>query len=135
MCYKYTVEFSIHKKFIIFCFVGAVSTVIDIFLLFLLHDALSLNLYFSATIAFLSGSTNGYLMNHKFTFLEKRGYNMNQYSMFIATSIVGLLLTLVFLKLFVSYVGLTYIIAKLITVVLVVFWTFSASHFITFRKK
>lgn len=122
------------KNFILFCAVGATSSLIDISLLYIGVDFLHIPLLISATFSFILASTNGYLLNQKFTFKHSLSPNFKQYMKFFVVSLVGLGLTLVLLHILTNTFNMYYMHAKIITVLLVVFWNYSISTLWAFKN-
>lgn len=122
-----------NKRFILFCVVGAISTIIDLFFLYIGVNILGLNLFISATLSFGIASINGYLLNQRLTFKRSKDASLAQYIQFMIVSVVGLILTIILLYSFTKYLHIYYIIAKLITVLIVVFWNYFANVFWTFK--
>lgn len=127
--------FKAHINFFIFCFVGIISTLIDICLLYIGVEFFNLKVLISATLSFIVASINGYILNKKITFKhDKTPTNGKQYLQFLFVSIIGLIFTLVFMYTFVELLNIFYIYAKIITVILVVFWNYNGNLFWTFKK-
>lgn len=122
------------SRFILFCVVGATSSMIDMAGLYAGVDILHLNLYLAATLSFALASVNGYYLNQRLTFKSSERATLRQYLQFLLISVVGLGLTIFLLHAFTAYAGLHYLIAKIITIILVVFWNYFANVFWTFRK-
>jgi putative flippase GtrA len=114
--------------------VGVTSTLIDISILYIGVSILSIHLLTSATYSFSIASINGYILNRKFTFKEEGSVNLLQYIQFLIISLIGLGLTLLFLYIFTTFLSIHYIVAKIITVVLVVFWNYFANNAWTFKS-
>ena len=134
------------RQLIKFCVVGASSTVVDLGILrFLLLTFPLMPWWISQSISFCFGVTNGFFWNRKWTFeAEKGGAGATQYSKFVASNVIGLLLNLAiskgFLILFTGQLahGVNpapekVLLAKLCAIPIVVVWNFSAARFWTFR--
>jgi len=115
--------------------VGAVSTLIDLFLLYIGVNILGLNLLISATLSFSIASVNGYLLNQSLTFKRSKKASFTQYIQFLMVSFVGLALTIILLYFFTGCLHMYYIIAKLVTVLIVVFWNYFANIIWTFKER
>lgn len=122
------------QKFILFCFVGAISVFIDLSLLYIGVSILHWYLYIVATFSFSVSSINGYFLNRKLTFKDSSKVNFVQYLKFFLISAIGLGLTLILLYIFTHIFLFYYLYAKIITIVLVVFWNYFANTLWTFKK-
>ena len=124
----------IHSKFVKFCVVGAVSTVIDVIVLYALVEFIHMNLFVGASISLIVASIHGYTLNRIFTFQNINPNIKSQFVLYFIVSAVGLVLTLLLLKLFVDFMEIYYIYAKLVTVLLVTAWNFTINHLFVFRN-
>ena len=122
------------KNFTLFCIIGATSSLIDIALLYVGVDVLHIPLLISATFSFILASTNGYLLNQRFTFKHSLPPNFKQYIKFFIVALIGLCLTLILLHILTNTFNMYYMHAKIITVLLVVFWNYSISTLWAFKN-
>lgn len=120
-----------HSSFFRFAGVGVVSTLVDVFLLnLLLH--LGVETGVAVAVGFLAGATNGYLMNTHLVFRKQVSHR--RYLQYLFTSFIGLLLTEYIVDELATRHGWTTTLeAKLVAVVVVFFWNYSASRFWTFK--
>ena len=123
------------NTFVRFCTVGAVSSVIDIAVLTILVELFGVSVLIAAAFGLIAGSINGYILNKKLTFKDTATNIKTQYLQYFMVSFVGLLLTLLFMKFFIGVLLLHYLIAKLITIVLVTAWNFSINYFFVFTTR
>ncbi len=105
-----------------FAAVGAVSTIIDIFLLNVLHAA-GLSLFWATALAFIAGASNGYLMNNALVFGKQR--SAVRYSKYLLVSLGGLIWTELIVHGLERDLGLNG--AKLVAVALVFTWNYTLS--------
>lgn len=125
----------IDKKVIKFLIVWVSSTAVDIWSLFFLYEIINLELYLAIFIAFLLSVINGFLLNKFWTFWDKsKSYKTQFFKFFIASSI-WLLLTFVFMYIFIEYIWIYYIYSKIITTFIVVIWNYNISRLWTFAIK
>ncbi len=123
------------SSFVAFCIVGAISSSIDVGILYVLVEFFQFPVYPAAAVSLIVASLNGYILNKCFTFKDTSRKIKQQYLFFLLVALVGLILTLVFLRLFIDYFGLYYIYAKMLTLVIVVFWNFSANRTFVFTDR
>lgn len=81
------------RQFAKFCIVGASSTILD-FTVFNLALRAGLSPAKALTCSFLVAVTNGFIWNSRWTFRATRGDARKQYPKFVATNIVGWMLSL-----------------------------------------
>ena len=122
------------RQFLKFAVVGGIGTCLDIGILFILHDLLGLNLYLSNAVSFSVAVVNNYLLNSFWTFGDQEKSHGRQIVQFLIVSIVGLLLSSLLLYVFHDVFGLHYLVAKLLSILVVLFWNFTANRLWTFRE-
>jgi putative flippase GtrA len=136
------------RQLVKFCLVGASSTVVDKGTLWLLLNDLApwAPWWVGATLSFCLGVTNSFVWNRSWTFRARgQASTRAQYSKFLATNLVGLLLNLGLTKVFlVLFTGKLFhfgehpnanqvLLASMSAVPFVVIWNFVASKYWTFR--
>lgn len=120
--------------FIRFCFVGVVSSVIDIAILYSLVEFVHTPVLFAAACGLLLASLNGYTLNKLFTFKDQSEKIKRQYAAYLSVSLCGMFFSLVLLSIFIEFLSMYYLFAKAITIVIVVAWNYSANRLFVFRK-
>ncbi len=101
------------KQFIKFGLIGGVGTVINLLILYTFTEYLGFYYMFSAIIAFMVGATINFIMNKKWTFLERvREDFLIKYSKYFFVSIVALLGNLLILYILTEFVGIYYILSQ-----------------------
>jgi len=114
--------------------VSLFATIIDVLLLYALTEFLNINYLVSATIAYCIGLLIAFYLQKTYTFKEKQTKGAHiQLIKFTIISLIGLLLNLIILKAFVE-IGLWYIFAKIIAIILVFFWNYFVNKKITFNN-
>ncbi|HEX9664849.1 MAG TPA: GtrA family protein, partial [Patescibacteria group bacterium] len=130
-------KYPIARQFIKFCLVGVSNTVIDfgvylgltrLFLFWRTHFLIA------NFVAFSLAASWSYFLNKYWTFRDKEKFTQAQYLKFFLVSLVGLGLTQIVLYSLVV-AGLYDLFAKLIAVIVVVFWNFLANKYWTFRSR
>lgn len=122
------------RQFVKFAIVGAIGTVIDIGILYFLHEIVGLNLYLANAISFSCAVVSNYTWNSIWTFGDQEREHSRQLVQFIVISVVGLILSSVLLFFFHDIMGLYYLFAKCLAILIVLFWNFSANRYWTFRQ-
>lgn len=103
----------IQKQLITFIIIGVGATAIDFGILALLLTTLSSHYLMASGIAFSAATIFNYLASTKWVFKSKYTNKIKEFIIFLTLSIVGLLLTQLFLYISVEIVGLTVLLAKL----------------------
>lgn len=120
--------------FLKYAIVGISSTIIDMATLFVLVDILKANLYFSLIISFLLAVINGFTFNKIWTFNDKNQKYKKQFLKFLIVSIIWLGLTLFAMYLLVEILGIYYLLSKIFTSVIVLFWNYTWNKIWTFKN-
>ena len=138
------------RQLIKFCIVGATSTVVDKAVLYLLLRWVEANApqvpwWGCATVSFCLAVTNGFFWNRHWTFRARsHGSAGSQYGKFVISNFIGLILNLMFTKLFLIFFtgkiahevnpdAKQVLFASLCAVPCVVVWNFTVAKFWTFK--
>lgn len=119
--------------FLKYCVVGVLGTAIDVAILWLLVRFGGLPVLAATSISFTVSVVNNFILNKFWTFSHPSQNYRKLFIKFIIVSAGGLLLTNVFMWLFVHAIEIWYIWAKLITSGVVLVWNFLANKYWTFR--
>ena len=109
--------------------VGISGTAVDILVLYFLVDILGLGVILAASISFILAATNNFLWNNIWTFREdvhKRFISL-RYIRFMIVSVIGLILTIFLMYIFNSILFIWYILAKIMTSIVVLLWNYYAN--------
>lgn len=104
---------ALQKQLITFIIIGVGATAIDFGILALLLTTLSSHYLMASGIAFSIATIFNYLASTKWVFKSKYTNKLKEFIIFLTLSIVGLLLTQLFLYISVELVGLTVLLSKL----------------------
>lgn len=126
--------YSNYKLFLKYCIVGVLGTGIDLFSLYLLVEYLKLPVMFATSIAFVFAVTSNFFFNKKWTFNNSSKNYRKLYIKFLIISLIGLALTLSSMYFLIYILSIYYILAKLLTSLLVLTWNFLGNKFWTFRN-
>ncbi len=121
------------KRMIRYCVVGTTGTIIDLVFLFVLVEYLGFGVIWGATISFILAATNNFIWNKLWTFGNKSKAYHHQYLKFLIISLVGLGITLLLMYFLHIVAGLWYILAKIITSLLVLYWNYWGNKRWTFK--
>lgn len=123
------------KQFIIFSLVGFLNTSLDLVTYLFLTKFLNVYYLIANVIAFLVASTNSYLFNKNFTFLDKNKYTLKQYSSFVFFNIITLLTTTTIMYVGVNILNIADVRVKIFVTLVSGAMNFSFNKFIVFSKK
>lgn len=110
-------------EFIKFCVVGAITFVVDYGLLYMLTERFGYSYLISSGIAFTVAVLINYVLCLLYVFKNSRN-GIKQISIFVLTSIIGLLLNQICMWLFVEKIGFYYLLAKIGATGIVMIWNF-----------
>ena len=113
--------------------VGGIATVVDMGLLYILTEFVSVFYLLSATISFLIAAVVNYSINKAWTFKNKSAKVAKQFGVFFFFAVIGAGLNLFFLYVFTEYFHLWYMYSKLIATFIVFIWNFFGNKYFTFR--
>ena len=103
-------------------FFSIIATLTDILILYILTSVFGIYYLVSATISYLVGMVIAFYGNLKYTFERNNNKKVhNQFINFTIISLVGLILNLVFIKIFTDNLHIWYIYSKIIAVVIIFF--------------
>lgn len=122
------------QKIIKFCIAGVISAIIDIGILSILVELFSTPILTANTISFLIAVINSYFINKYWTWKDFSKNHKSQFSKFFIISTIGLIMNLFLMSLALSF-NLWYLLAKVIIILIVAIWNFTANHLWTFSEK
>lgn len=120
---------SLFWKYVIY---AGIATIVDFGLLYLLTERAGLWYFYSAICAYIAGMVTNYSLNKIFNFRNKSRRVIYQFSLFVVVALTGLLLNQLIIYSLVEWMGFNYIIAKLFSVCIVMFWSFFGHNKLTF---
>lgn len=115
-------------------FVGGAAFLVDFGSLFVLTDFFGVYYLISAAIAFILGLIVNYGLSISWVFNNRKLENSTlEFGVFSLIGIIGLGLNEIFIWFFTAEIGFYYLISKMISAVIVLFWNFFARKFVLFR--
>lgn len=115
--------------------VGAFSTVIDVGILYVLTEHFKLYYITSATISFTAGVASNYAISIFWVFSKNKIKNRwVDFGVYTLLSLIGLFLNNGLLYAFTEYLGIYYLVSKLIATLIVFIWNFLSRKLILYRK-
>ena len=124
-----------YAVFFKYAIVGCMGTAIDVGSLCVFVEFLHVQLLIATAMSFILAVINNFALNKYWTFQNKRSNIRKQFIKFLIVSIIGLLLTEVFMALLVYNLKIWYVASKLITSGLVLMWNFLSNKYWTFRDR
>ncbi|MGZ7208888.1 MAG: GtrA family protein [Methanobacterium sp.] len=125
---------STHIQFFRYIFVGGAAFIVDFCSLYILTSTFSVYYLYSAAIAFTLGLIANYLLSISWVFNKRTLDNIwSEFIIFTSIGIIGLVLNELIIWFFTDYVGLFYLLSKIIAAALILFWNFFARKFTLFR--
>ncbi|MDD1702742.1 MAG: GtrA family protein [Methanoregula sp.] len=127
---------SIHvpDRFARFCFIGVISSLVDIGLMYLLTTYLGIWYILSATISYCCGIIVSYGLNKRITFGDTGRNYATQFATFAAISISCLIINLGIIWMAVDLFALNYMLGKIIATFCAVLWNYHGQSRITFKS-
>jgi len=124
--------FKKYNKIIRFCISGAISASIDLVLLVFCVEILKFEVVYANVISFSAALVNGYIFNKYWTFKDSSKKHVSQFSKFFFVSAIGLTLNTVLMILLLK-INMWYVFAKMVIILIVAFWNFTANNLWTFN--
>jgi putative flippase GtrA len=117
-----------------YVFVGGAAFIVDFGSLFVLTDFFGVYYLVSAAIAFILGLIVNYMLSISWVFNNRKlDSSTLEFGVFSLIGIVGLGLNEVFIWFFTAEVGFYYLISKIISAIIVLFWNFFARKYVLFK--
>jgi dolichol-phosphate mannosyltransferase len=107
---------------------------VDIALLFILTEYAGIWYLASSVLSFILGSLSHFYVSRRWVFAKTEKSFWRQYGSFFLIHLGGITINTTALYILVEYCHIYYIIAKILTVVLGVSWTFFANTRFTFKS-
>ena len=121
-------------QFLRYILVGLIVFIIDIGSLFILTEIFGVYYLISAALAFTLGLIANYFLSIKWVFniriLTKKHF---EFGVFAVIGIIGLFFNEVLIWFLTEHQEINYLISKIFTSILILFWNFYARKFILFR--
>ena len=110
-----------------YVFVGGTAFVVDFFFLYFFSDICGIYYLISAVFSFIISVLVNYVMSTRWVFNQDNIENkVVEFNLFMLISTIGLVFTEILLYFFTDICGMHYLISKIISAVIVLFWNFLA---------
>ncbi|WP_343557475.1 GtrA family protein [Sphingobacterium sp.] len=121
-------------KFVRFGIVGSIGFVIDFSITYLLKEKLKVNKFVANSFGFSLAVINNYLLNRYWTFQNYSPNVLKEFTLFFLACLIGLLLNNIVLYLLNEKANLSFYVAKIGSVFVVMLWNFIANYFYVFHQ-
>ena len=121
-------------QFARYLFVGGTCAVLDLLLLYIFVDYLHIWYLSAATASFIITLALSYVGQKYFTFQDYTKNHKKQLPVFFIVAIIALVINAACMFIFVSWIGIWYMLASVITKIIVFIWNFIANQKLTFKK-
>lgn len=119
-----------------YVFVGGTAFIVDFFFLYFFSDICGIYYLISGVLSFIISVLVNYIMSTKWVFNQDNIENkIIEFNLFILISAIGLVFTEILLWLFTDIFGFYYLLSKVISAAIVMFWNFIARRFMFYGKK
>lgn len=127
-----TTDFFLDKLFLLYIVFAGIATIVDFAVLTLLVEAFGVHYLSSAAVSYLCGMITNFSLNKVFNFKNKSKQVIGQFGLFVFVALVGLVLNQLILYLLVESLNAHYLAAKVVSVAIVMFWSFIGHKKLTF---
>ena len=122
-------------QFFRYVFVGGTAFVVDFFFLYFFSDICGIYYLISAVFSFIISVLVNYVMSTRWVFNQNNIENrVVEFNLFLLISTIGLVFTEILLYFFTDICGIHYLISKIISAVIVLFWNFLARRVMFYGK-
>ena len=122
-------------QFFRYVFVGGTAFVVDFFFLYFFSDICGIYYLVSAVFSFIISVLVNYVMSTRWVFNQDNIENkVVEFNLFMLISTIGLVFTEILLYFFTDICGIHYLISKIISAVIVLFWNFLARRVMFYGK-
>ena len=126
----------LRRQFARHTLVGALAAAVDFGALYLLTEAAGLHYLVSAAVAFLFGLAVNYMLSRTWVFAERALDDTTaEFAIFALIGAAGLGLNEVILWLLAGQAGVHYMLAKMTSAAVVLFWNFGARKRLRFTRR
>lgn len=126
---------NIFLQFFRYFFVGGFSFLVDFFFLYFFTDICGIYYLISAILSFIISLFVNYILSISWVFNKSKLDNkLLEFNLFAVIGIIGLIFTEILLYLFTDIFGMYYMISKIITTAIVMFWNFLARRVMFYGK-
>ncbi len=127
---------NIFLQFFRYLFVGGFAFIVDFSLLYFFSEFCGIYYLISAILSFAISLIVNYILSTHWVFNKNQIDNkVMEFNVFALIGIIGLIFTEILLYLFTDVFGLYYMLSKIITTAIVMFWNFLARRIMFYGKE
>lgn len=124
-----------NKKFWVYAGCGAIATAVDTIILFTLTNFFNFWYFNAAVIGYVTGVIINFTLNKFITFQDYSRKFLKQLGVFTIVALIGLGFNQLIIYSLVEFMGLWYLTAKVIAIIVVVNWSFYGHKTFTFSAQ
>ena len=118
-----------------YIFVGGTAFAVDFFFLYFFSAICGIYYLISAVFSFIISVLVNYIMSTKWVFNQDNIENkVVEFNLFLLISTIGLVFTEILLYFFTDILGIYYLISKIVSAIIVLFWNFLARRVMFYGK-
>lgn len=121
------------KRFGLYSAIGAGTFLFDLILLYFFTDILLINYLWSVGIAFLIAVSINYQLSRRYVFKGTNRPHREGYVYFIIIAVSGLLLVTGMMYVLVEWVGVYYLVARVVIAIITGIWNYLMNLFFNFK--
>ena len=107
---------------------------LDFFITWVCKEKIELNKYIANSAGFLFAVLNNFFLNYIWTFKGTNRSMPSAFALFILFALIGLILNNFFVYLFTDVGSLNFYLSKVLAILCVFLWNFSANYFFNFHS-
>lgn len=127
------IQYHRFRNIILYGIFGCCSSGLDFLIYSIFVHFFCWNYIVSNSISVLAGITTSFCLNRAYNFKVK-DHAVQRFAVFLTVGLSGMVLSNIILWVCIGYIGINKIIAKLLSIVLVVFFQFLVNKYVTFRS-
>ncbi len=133
LLFKETTD-NVFLQFFRYQFVGGIAFLVDFFLLYFFTSFCGVHYLLSGVLSFVISVVVNYVLSTVWVFNPDKSDNkIVEFNLFLLISTIGLGFTELLLWVFTEYFGLFYLLSKVISAIIVMFWNFGARRVLLYR--
>ena len=125
--------YTLKNQFLRFALVGTVSTFTTYSILVIGVEGFHVNAITASAAGYVLGSVVNYLLNYLYTFKSDQ-YHHILIPKFFIVMVVGMFINVAIMHASMDWLGLHYMVAQLVAIMVVLLWSFTASRLWTFAN-
>ena len=102
-----------------YSFFSVIATLVDLIFLFIFTEFFKIFYLISVKLSYFMGMLVSFFGNKEYTFKKTKKNDYHKFLDFIFISIIDLCFNVIFIKIFTEYLGLWYILSKILTVIII----------------